>query len=426
MSAGPCFAHAAGVRARAPGSGGVLLVEQYFYPEGWGGAEIPREVAAAIRGAGIEITVVCGTEQYLPADAAPGVPHPGDSGVKILRVPRLLPGSNRSRRALRALGFSICAFAMLAARRGLRLIITQTNPPLVVPAIALAAAIRRVPFIIIAQDLYPEVLFASNLLDIGSWRGRALNALFGWGYRRAHKVIVLGQCMAQRVRAKGVPPERITTISNWATGQPAVRAADNPLRARWNLQDRFVVLYSGNLGIGHEFDTLLDGVRVAAQSTPQLQLVLIGGGARYEEVRRRTRALGMEDRVRFFDFVSADELNWSIGLADLAVVTLRTGFEGIIVPSKFFGYMARAVPTLYIGPDDDIAAIIRRADCGAVCGPNDSAQVAKVLSTAAADPALRCRWGDNARRAYEQQFRRDLALERYVGVVEEALGNSRR
>src|SRR6202044_352614 len=126
----------------------------------------------------------------------------------------------------------------------------------------------------------------------------------------------------------GVPPERITTISNWATGRPAVRAADNPLRGRWNLQDRFVVLYSGNLGIRHEFDTLPDGVRAAAQSTPRLQLVMIVGGARYEDVRRRTRALGMEDRVRFFDFVSADELNWSIGVADLAVVTLRTGFEG--------------------------------------------------------------------------------------------------
>ena len=130
----------------------------------------------------------------------------------------LLPGSSRSRRALRALGFSICALAMLATRRGLHLIITQTNPPLVVPAIALAAAICRVPFIIIAQDLYPEVLFASNVLDIGSWRGRALNALFGWGYRRAHKVIVLGPCMARRVRAKGVPP---SASPRSPTGPPA-------------------------------------------------------------------------------------------------------------------------------------------------------------------------------------------------------------
>jgi colanic acid biosynthesis glycosyl transferase WcaI len=288
--------------------------------------------------------------------------------------------------------------------------------------------VRSTPLVIIAQDLYPEVLFASEVLKKSSWSGRALQGLFSWAYRRARKVIVLGPCMEARVRNKGVAPERIVTISNWATGQLAAidRAEENPLRARWNLQNCFVALYSGNLGLAHEFDTLLEGVRRAVERTPQLVLVFIGRGSRHEQVRARTRALGLQEQVRFFDYVSAEEMRFSIGLADVAVVTLRAGFEGVVVPSKLFGYMARGVPTLYIGPNGDVADIVRSGNCGAVCAPGESQRVAQVLSDAAADPALLRHWAINAQTLYEQKFKRELALEAYVALVMDLTGCSSR
>jgi glycosyltransferase involved in cell wall biosynthesis len=410
------------------GTGGVVLVEQFFYPDGWGGAQIPRDVAAAIRAAGIDVSVLCGTEQYVPVRAELAGPDPAASGIRIVRIAPLLPGSPRTLRAVRAIWFCACALAVLCVRRGVRMLLTQTNPPLVIPAMALAAALRGIPLVIIAQDLYPEVLFASQLLAPSSWAGRALKRLYAWAYRRARKVIVLGPCMAERVRRKGVAAERIVTISNWATGELAVvdRSADNPLRERWNLHGHFIALYSGNLGSGHEFETLLEGVRRAAARIPELVLVIIGRGSRHAEVRAQARALGLQERVRFFDFVSAEELRFSIALADIAVVTLRTGFEGVVVPSKLFGYLARGVPTLYIGPESDVAHIVRTGDCGAVCAPGDAARVAQVLEAAAADPAMRAHWAANARALYQRQFKRELALEAYVALTKDLAGCSSR
>lgn len=400
----------------------MVLVEQYFYPDGWGGAEIPRDIAIALSQAGMNIEVLCGSEQYAPMPPGTSAQDPTAYGVRIARVPRLIPGPVRRLRILRVLWFCACAVPVLLFRRQIDLIVTQTNPPLIVPTVALVAAVRRSPFVIIAQDVYPEVLFASGAATPDTLVGRALTRLFSWAYRRARHVVVLGPFMNRRIRAKGVRPERIVTISNWATGEiRREHGPDNPLRSKWRLQNRFVVLYSGNIGVGHEFKTFLEGVRIAAADRPELTVVFVGGGSRLAEVRALAKSLGIADRVIFEDFVAAEMLPLSMGIADLALVTLRDGFEGVIVPSKLLGYMARGIPTLYVGPDSDIAEMIQNAGCGACCGTEQSHKVAEVLSVAMSFPEQLQRWSDGGRSYYARHLSRELAVRQYLELTRDAL-----
>jgi len=400
----------------------MMLVEQYFYPDGWGGAEIPRDIAIGMSEAGVDVEVLCGSDQYAPMSPGATAVDPSAHGVKIVRIPRVIPGPARRLRTLRILWFCLCAAPVLLLRRRIALIVTQTNPPLIVPTVALVAALRRTPFVVIAQDVYPEVLFASGVTRPNSLAGRALVRLFAWAYRRAKRVVVLGSFMRQRILRKGVSAERIVTISNWATG--ALRrehGADNPLRLSWGLQHRFVVLYSGNIGVGHEFDTFLAGVKRAAATRDELAVVFIGAGSRLREVRDLVRSLGVEDRVMFRDFVPAEELPLSMGIADLALVTLRDGFEGVLVPSKLFGYMARGIPTIYVGPRSDIAEAIERADCGACCGTGQDAAVAQVLCRAMESAQQLRRWSENGRTFYKRHLSRELAVRQYLDLAQDAI-----
>lgn len=403
----------------------LLLVEQYFFPEGWGGAEIPRDIAIGMREAGFEVDVLCSRDQYAPM-AEQHAEDPSSRGIRIFRVPRIFPGPVHRLKLIRILWFCLCALPRLFFHRGVDLYVTQTNPLLIVPIVAVVSSLRRKPFIIIAQDLYPEALFAAGVSGPDSLLGRALHRLFSWSYGRATRVVALGPFMRGRILDKGVRAQRIRTISNWATGDIRLRdAGENPLRAEWGLADRFVVLYSGNIGVGHEFETLLRGVQRALSAGVDAVVVFIGGGARLAEVRALVSTLGLSDRVLFKSFVPADVLPLSLGIADLAVVTLREGFQGIVVPSKLLGYMARGIPALYIGPDSDIAGMIRDADCGACCPPGDDASVADVLRRSASERALLRQWGENGRRCYAARFARELALPQYVDVVREALACAR-
>jgi colanic acid biosynthesis glycosyl transferase WcaI len=403
----------------------ILFVEQYYHPEGWGGAELPRDITTSLRRAGHEVEVICGSDPYVPPAGEPD-PDPRAAGVEITRVPRLLRGEARRWKFLRQLWFYVALVPILLLRRRPDLVIAQTNPPLSVVLLSAAARLWRRPMIIIAQDVFPEVLTAHGLLRRGAWAERILDALFGRAYRSASAVVALGPVMRRRLERKGVAPARIVEISNWATGPIEPAPPDEALRREWGLEGAFVLMYSGNLGIGHEFETLLDGLSLAAPTCPRLRLVVIGQGSRLAEVRAGVEARGLGHLVSFRGFVPAARLSASLGLADLALVTLRPGFEGLIVPSKLFGHMGRGIPTLYIGPESDVSVYLREAGAGLAFETGEAPALADALAAACRGELPLHEHARCARAAYDARFSRDRALAAYGRLVADTLGRGRR
>jgi glycosyltransferase involved in cell wall biosynthesis len=284
----------------------LIFAEQFFYPDGWGGAQIPRDIAAHLARGGFDVSVVCGSEPYAQVEGDPGV-DPAQLGVRVLRVPRLLPGDIHSAKLLRQLWFYVVAAPILLTRRRPSAFLVQTNPPLLVPMAAAAALLRRAPFVIIAQDIYPEVMFAHGMARPGSLAGRLLAGLFRWAFRRAAKVVALGDTMVERLVQKGVARERIEVISNWATGDESiVRGQGNELRAKWGLEGKFVLLYSGNVGIAHDVETCIGALPALLKRSPDVRLVFIGKGSRLKDAQRASADAGVEHAVQFLPLVPAN------------------------------------------------------------------------------------------------------------------------
>jgi glycosyltransferase involved in cell wall biosynthesis len=400
---------------------GIVFAEQFYFPEGWGGAQLPRDITTHLAKAGFDVEVVCGSDQYAP-ESVSGSQDPRSSGVRIRHIPRLLPGNIHRLKLLRQLWFYLGALPLLLFRRRPGLFVTQTNPPLLVPMVALAALLHRCPVVIVAQDLYPEVLFAHGVSSDGHLVGRLLTTLFRWAYRRADRVVSLGPVMTRRLAAKGVPVDRIREISNWATGEESiVRGSDNRLRSAWNLDGKFVVLYSGNIGIAHDVETPIRAVRVALARSPQLRLVFVGTGPRIEEARRLTSELGLEEEVTFHPLVPTDLLPHSLGLADVALVTLRDGFEGLVVPSKLLGCMARAVPALYVGPESDVEQLVRLSGCGLCFRCGAVQELANGITELVMNRGLLNQMGASGSRYYAQHLSRSSSLHAYDQLVHEVL-----
>jgi glycosyltransferase involved in cell wall biosynthesis len=399
----------------------IVFIEQFYYPEGWGGAELPRDITMHLAGQGHSVDVICGSDLYAPLSGDPG-PDPAAAGVRLRRIPRLFGGDIHRFKLLRQIWFYAGLLPRLLRGQAADVYVAQTNPPLTVPIVAFGARLRRRPFMVIAMDIYPDVIVAHGTLSADSPATRILDTLFRWAYRSAKRVVSLGPVMSQRLQAKGVDAGRIREISNWATGTGGVvRGTDNSLRREWGLGDAFVLLYSGNLGIGHEFATLLRGFALALRSAPGLRLVVIGKGSRLEETRRMVGDLGLGDSVRFEDLVPSSRLPESLGIADLAVATLREGFEGLIVPSKVIGYLARGIPVLYIGPRSDIDHLIERFDCGEALRNGDVDGVCRAILAACLDRESLLRSGESGKLGYEAALGRELGLAKYETIIAECL-----
>jgi len=267
------------------------------------------------------------------------------------------------------------------------------------------------------MDVYPQLACELGVLNPDSSVSRLLERLGRYTLNRSDGVIALGETMADKLHLLGA--SRVTTIHHWADGQ-AIRPCPmqgNELRAARGWNDRFVVLYSGNLGLVHEFDTLL-GAADLLRDEPRFLFAFVGAGPRLAEVRQAAERRGLPN-VEFHPHVRYSDLGRSLGAGDVHLVTLREGLAGLLVPSKIYGTLAAGRPTLYVGPPQgEIPRILREGRCGTLLGIGDSAGLAAAIRRYDAEETRRRDEGRRARQLFLRRFTKERGLRAHRRLVE--------
>ena len=117
-------------------------------------------------------------------------------------------------------------------------------------------------------------------------------------------------------------------------------------------------------------------------------------------------------------------MKYSLGLADVSLVTLEKGFEGMVVPSKIYGILASGRPMIaVVGGESEVTEIISKGRCGEVVKIGDY----KALSDAVIDyhnNSKKCyQEGMSGRKYFEENYERRIAVKKYIKVIEETLGS---
>src|SRR5262249_11565580 len=137
----------------------IVFTEQFYYPDGHGAVQLPVDITARLAEAGFAVEVICGGQPYFPPEGDLP-PDPRTKGVRIRRVPALLPGGVQSARLLRQLWFCLALTPFLFLRRPPQIFMAQSTAPVSIILVAAAARVWRRPYVIISMDIYPDVLIA--------------------------------------------------------------------------------------------------------------------------------------------------------------------------------------------------------------------------------------------------------------------------
>jgi glycosyltransferase involved in cell wall biosynthesis len=254
---------------------------------------------------------------------------------------------------------------------------------------------------------------------------RSLHLLQRASYRRAAANVALSEGMATRLVARGAPAASVRVIPNWADGRtlvPIERAA-NPFRRAHGFGDRFVAMYSGNLGAGHDVTTFIDAAKLLSVSHPEVLFAFIGDGVRRREAEERARGL---ENVRFLPYQSHETVPWSLAAADVHLISLREDLDGLIVPSKLYAAIAVGRPIMFVGPPTcEVARVVREHALGGTGRPGDARGLADALGAAARSDRWCAERGSRARSVFASHFDRPIATRAWRETLESAAATSR-
>ena len=397
----------------------VLFINRFFYPDQSATAQLLTELAEDLDSFGMSVTIIAGRVDYLGSGHL--LPSRGShKGIEIIRVRSTrLDGGGVFGRLVDYLSFYASAGWAAFLYKSYDCLVVLSDPPLLSVLAVVLRMFKRCKGVCWLQDIFPEIAVRARVMPKGIV-ARLLRQLGAWSIRHMDRTVVIGRCMQQHIQKIGIQRERLCLIPNWADGfyiHP-VNREENWFVHEHGLGNHFVVMYSGNFGVVHESETILDMVR-AGKSIEEIRFCFIGKGYhrdRFAEMAKREEW----KHVLFFPYQDRDMMRYALAGGDVHLVSLRRDMNGLSVPSKIYGIMAAGRPIIFVGPDEsEAAAVIREADCGQVVSPGRGREAYELMQAYYRDRTLVERHGRNARAYFESNCDRRLLTHRFCNVLRE-------
>jgi colanic acid biosynthesis glycosyl transferase WcaI len=276
----------------------------------------------------------------------------------------------------------------------------------------------RAPLVVISQDVFPEIAVQLKRLE-SPVLVSLLRGLVRLYLRRADRIVAIGDTMRQRLEMKGAKPERLRVIPNWVdTSRLAPRGKSNSWARNNDLESKFVVMHSGNVGHAQDLDSL---VRAATflRDLDDLRIIIIGTGARHAELIALAERLEV-DQVRFLYYQPRHVLTKSLSSADIHVVGLAPGLAGYVVPSRLSGILAVSRPVIAAAdPESETAQVVERIGCGIVVRSGRPELLARAIRDAHDGKYDLEAMGARGREWVEREADRSVAVRRYRDLLRE-------
>ncbi|MBI1334743.1 MAG: glycosyltransferase [Armatimonadetes bacterium] len=400
----------------------VLILTPFYAPEDFGAGVSITEMATTLAARGHQVQVLTLMPNYPKGEVFEGYRGKESmtevmDGVTVERqlvVPAARDGSllKKGMAAFKVQGAFLKAKPRLVKPD---VILTVSPPPFAGIAAQKLAKEWGVPYVVRVCDIASHALAAAkaskNPLSI---LVRNLEAKM---IRGAAALNVVSPSFVPELKAIGAKDAPIETIYDWADGS-AIRPlpGTDTFRAVWDLDGKFVLMYSGSLGYTSDLIPVLEAI-ARMEYKNRLALMVLGAGPKLAEVKQKAAELGLEN-VRFRDLVPRSDLNRSLCAAHMHIATLTPEGAKSSTQGKMRTITAAGRGVIGVMPTDcGEAKVITEGQFGVVIDNKDVDGLARQLDDFCLDPELAARLGIRARTFFEANFE----LQHCVGQIESQL-----
>ncbi len=404
----------------------VLVVGLNYAPEPVGIGPYTQGLAEALAARGARVKAIVGKPYYPQWQPYPGFARgwlrATEGGVEVTRCPHYVPPAPSGfRRVLHLASFALSAvvpvLCAVVQRRDERpgLVIVIAPALLSVITAWLAARLAGAKLWIHVQDFEVEAALATGLILPGNPAARIASWLEARLLRLGDQVSAISPQMCSKLAEKGVAPERISELRNWADTRFAPDpAAAAVLRAEWGLEGCTVALYSGNIARKQGIEILIEAAR-ALSDRPDIAFVICGEGP--NRAALESLAAGLPN-VQLHDLQPAEKMGALLAVADLHLLPQIAGAADLVLPSKLTNMLAsgRAVVAT-CEPGTGLYGEVE--GCGMVVAPGDARALAEAVVTLADDPQRREQLGQAALVRARERWSKDLIIGRAAAQMTE-------
>jgi len=393
----------------------ILFINQYFYPDTASTAQLLTELCISLASKH-KITVLCGAPSYNPTKKikVKGLfEREKHHNISVVRTASTgFSRNNMIGRSLNYLSYLLIASLASLLVEKPDIVVAMTDPPIVGLIGWLVQKRRKVPMVLIVNDLHPDIGVLLGKLR-NQWIIKGLDTAVRFILKKASHVVVLGKLMQRKVIAKGVDADKVSIIPSWADIDLITpQLKENPFSLEHGIVNDFTVMYSGNLGLSQNLHSIID-TALLLKDEPNIRFLFIGDGAAKTSLKQSAERHHLRN-VSFLPYQPKEVLRYSLSSVDIHIVPLDKRLQGYIVPSKVYGIMAAGRPFIaLVGEDSEVAEIVKEFDCGILVEPNNPEALARTILELRGKPQYLEKIGVRGREAVVKHFSREAICKQY-------------
>ena len=399
----------------------TVVISHYFPPEIGAPQARLSEMARMWADAGDSVTVLTGMPNHPTGIIPPEYKGraTADEIVDGYRVRRTwlyaTPNSGFAKKILGHLTFMVSSVVLGRKKLGRPDVIVVSSPTFFsIFSAWFLARVKRSAMIVEVRDLWPAIFVELGVLT-NPVLIRLLERLELAAYHAADHVVVVSEGFRDDLIERGVPAEKVTTITNGADLDRFQVVEPDPADRTWlgATEDDVLVLYIGAHGISHGLGTVAEAC--ARLDGDRIHVAFVGEGAAKPQLVDKVRELGV-DHISLHDGVPSERVPALLAAADICLVPLRdVSLFSSFIPSKIFEYLAAGKAV--VGSVEGEPANILREAGAVVVRPEDVDALATAIADLAGDEDRRRSMGAEGRNAVAQRFDRRVLADRYRDVM---------
>jgi colanic acid biosynthesis glycosyl transferase WcaI len=400
----------------------LLIYSIQYAPEFTSNAIVITGLAQQLAARGHAVTVLAGTPHYqLPRVPAGYRWRPFRreirEGVKVVWCWAFPKSDAKIAKLLNYVSFTLSSLiAGLFIKRPEAVMVV--SPPFWLGFNALILrALRRCAVIYNAQDLFPDAYLASQEVRPGRLT-RVMSRLMTRIYRSCDRITVITESFKEAIAARGIDPAKVVTIPNFVDTTvvtPLPRA--NSFRRRHALDDRYVVMYAGNIGYTHGTELLVEAAAKLA-AIPDLLFLVVGGGSKQADLARHARERGLAN-MQFLPTQPREFLPEMLAAADVFVLTSKPGVGKTSFPGRIYNFLLAARPVVAsVDENSDLAGVLRGGGAGIVTAPGNVEDFCQALTTLYHDAPRREQLGRCGAEFMAHHYSSQAVVEQYQMLLQ--------